>query len=154
MSSTRIISQTMKKFHGWISILFIITFIITTQPVHAAIQYLATVTASTGTTTQTPTETSGTPELTFTPSTTPSITTTTTTTLIPLPAITLIFPASTNTSTVTITPVPVSITETPKPSAGDDLFPLAPRVRLLTIILVILWMLLGGFVIIYVRQFR
>jgi hypothetical protein len=152
MSTTRIMCQTMKKFHGWIFILFIFTFTISTQPVHAAIQYLATGTASTGTTTQTPTETSGTPELTFTPSTTPSITPTTT--LMPLPVIKLIYPVSTNTSTVTITPVPVSITETTKPSGDDELFPLSPRVRLLTIILVILWMLLAGFVIIYVRQFR
>jgi hypothetical protein len=72
----------------------------------------------------------------------------------PLPAITLIFPASTNTSTVTITPVPVSITETPRPSGGDELFTLSPRVRLLIIMLVALWMFLAGFVIIYIRQFR
>jgi hypothetical protein len=72
----------------------------------------------------------------------------------PLPAITLIFPASTNTSTVTITPVPVSITEAPRPSEGDKLFTLSPRVRLLTIMLVVLWMFLAGFVIIYIRQFR
>ncbi|MFZ0535043.1 MAG: hypothetical protein WAM09_17885, partial [Anaerolineales bacterium] len=153
MSSTRNNIQTMKKFRGWISILILITFIITpSQPVHAAIQYLATVTAPTDTTTQPPTETPGTPALTFTPSTTPSDTSTTT--LMPLPAITLIFPASTNTSTVTITPVPVSITETPRPSGGDELFTQSPRVRLLTIMLVVLWMFLAGFVIIYIRQFR
>jgi len=85
---------------------------------------------------------------TATPSDTP------TTTLQPLPAITLIFPISTETSTPTITPKPIIFTATSTPSAYENLSSLPSRVTLLLILIFILWIILVGFLIIYVRQFK
>jgi hypothetical protein len=108
------------------------------HPVHAAVKYQVT-----GTSTPTQTFTS-----TLTPSASP------TTTLIPLPVITLIFPASTVTSTPTITPEPPPVTKTPQPTNGAAIFPLSPRLQLLLIFIVVLWLFLAGFVIVYIRQLR
>jgi hypothetical protein len=73
---------------------------------------------------------------------------------VPLPAITLIFPAFTSTSNATVTPVPVSITDAVKPSDEVELTRLSPRIRVLVILLVCLWLLLVGFVIIYIHQLK
>jgi hypothetical protein len=77
-----------------------------------------------------------------------------TTTLQPLPVITLIFPVSTETSTPTITPKPIYITATSTPSAFENLSSLPSRVSLLLILIFVLWIILAGFLIIYVRQFK
>jgi hypothetical protein len=95
---------------------------------------------------------------TSTPSQTPTTTVTTTasptTTLVPLPAFTLIFPAATMTNTPTISPKPLPATDTPQPKNGAAIFPLSPRLQLLAIFIVLLWLFLAGFVIVYIRQFR
>jgi hypothetical protein len=102
--------------------------------------------------TQSPTGTSSTPSQTFTPSSTP--TETPTTTLVPLPALTLVFPAPTNTPEATLTPAIVSNADAAKPSEDGEVAKLSPRLRILAILLVFLWLFLVGFVIIYIRQFR
>jgi hypothetical protein len=102
--------------------------------------------------TQSTTGTASTPAQTFTPTSTPSLSPTTT--LMPLPAITLIFPASTKTSTATGTPEAQIGTGTPALSGDNDLFRLSPRLKVLTIVLVFLWLILVGFLIVYLRQFR
>ena len=150
MFSGKIIDPLMKIISTSISILMFCMFVVTiTNPVHAAV---VTGTITAGTTAQTQTGTPGTQPLTYTPSPSPSVTPTTT--LLPLPAITLIFPASTSTSTPTITPRPIMVTETPIPSDGIEFAKLSPRIRILTILLVILWLILAVFVIIYIRMFR
>jgi hypothetical protein len=93
----------------------------------------------------TPTNTS---TYTATPADTP------TTTLQPLPVITLIFPISTETSTPTITPKSIYFTATSTPSAFENLSSLPSRVTLLLILIFVLWIILAGFLIIYVRQFK
>jgi hypothetical protein len=77
-----------------------------------------------------------------------------TTTLQPLPVITLIFPISTETSTPTITPKSIYFTATSTPSAFENLSSLPSRVTLLLILIFVLWIILAGFLIIYVRQFK
>ena len=94
----------------------------------------------------------GTPTQIFSPSATPSLTPTTT--LMPLPELTLIFPAQTSTSTTVETPGQVSIPGTKNPSGEAEFNNLSPRIRILSILIVLLWLFLVGFVIIYIRQFR
>lgn len=95
---------------------------------------------------------SSTPSYTSTPSVTPSVTPTTT--LMPLPAITLIFPVP----TVTPTPTRTSISQmviTPSKSSGDEeLFSATPRLKAVSYILALLWLILAVFMVIYIRQFR
>jgi hypothetical protein len=79
---------------------------------------------------------------------------TATTTLIPLPEITLIFPVSTPTPTATITPTLASPVETPQSLEQDGLKNLSPRFTLLAVLMAILWLILMGFVILYIRQFK
>jgi hypothetical protein len=122
------------------------------QPILAEVANQTTVTATSGTNTLTPTKTSGTPSSTFTPSSTPS--NTPTTTLVPVPVITLIFPVSTNTPVATITPATNFINGTPTPLNTASTAQLSPRIKVLTIILVLLWLFLAGYLIIYIRQFR
>jgi hypothetical protein len=93
----------------------------------------------------TPTNTS---TYTATPADTP------TTTLQPLPVITLIFPISSETSTPTITPKPIYFTATSPPSAFENISSLPSRVTLLLILIFVLWIILAGFLIIYVQQFK
>jgi hypothetical protein len=83
----------------------------------------------------------------MTPSDTP------TTTLIPLPAITLIFPVSTPTPTATITPTPTA-SETPQPRENTGLNNLSPRFKLLAVLIALLWLILIGFAILFIRQYR
>jgi hypothetical protein len=126
--------------------------VLATKPVHAAQLYLPTQTATTGTVTPSPSGLTSTPSQTFTPTMVPSDTATTT--LIPLPAITLIFPKSTATPTATITPTPGSETSTPQPAESSGLNNLSPRFKLLAFLIVLLWLILIGFSILYIRQFR
>lgn len=100
---------------------------------------------------QTPTATSGTPSQTYTPTSTASPTPTTT--LEPLPAFTLIFPAVTDTSIPTITPVPAAATGTSHPPLSDGQR-ISPRITVASIILVVLWLILAGFLILFIRQFK
>jgi hypothetical protein len=127
-------------------------FINAAQPVHAEVLFLATQSGTPGTVTQSPTRVSSTQSQTSTPSATPTVTPTTT--LIPLPEITLIFPVSTPTPTVTITPTPALPVETPNPVEAGRLKNLSPRFKLLAVLISALWLILMGFVILYVKQFK
>jgi hypothetical protein len=122
------------------------------QPVHAIVMYLATQSSTPGTATQSPTSAASTPSQSYTPAMTP--TKTATTTLIPLPEITLIFPVSTPTPTATITPTLASPVETPQSLEQGGLKNLSPRFTLLAVLMAILWLILMGFVILYIRQFK
>jgi len=124
-------------------ILFIVLIIAIAQPVNAS-----DVLQAAGT--QSPTKTVGTPSSTYTPTATPSPTSTTT--LMPLPVITLIFPVTTSTPTTTISPQLVQGTVPSEPSTNGQNAPISPRIRVLGIVLVILWLILAGFIIIYIRQ--
>ncbi len=105
-----------------------------------------------GSGTPTPTATAGTPVDTATATPVPSETATTT--LMPLPAITLIFPAPSETSTPAATPVPIVGTQTPNPAGGLTISPLSPHIRLLVGLIIVLWLILAGFVVVYLRQVR
>ena len=130
---------------------------------------ITTGTPTAGLSTQTPTRTPANPSQTFTPSVTPprtptipsythtpstTPTATPTTTLMPLPEITLIFPESTSTSTTTTTPRISSETPTSELPGGSELQSVYPRYSVLTVVIVILWLILAGFLIVYVRQFK
>ncbi len=123
-----------------------------TQSIHAEVMYLPTQSITPGTVTRSPTGPPLTPSHSSTPLMTPSMTATTT--LIPLPEITLVFPASTPTPTVTITPTLLPYIETPKPVEEKGLNNLSPRVKLLVVLIAILWLILMGFAILYIRQFK
>jgi hypothetical protein len=98
--------------------------------------------------TTTPTSTQGAPTGSYTPSITPLATPTTT--LVPLPAVTLIFPKITATRPPTVIPAPLPATETP-PSAGEAaIITLSPRLRLLVILIIFLWIFLAGFAVVYI----
>jgi hypothetical protein len=143
----------MKISRVTICILFICAILITTaQPIRAEILYQATQSGTPGTATQSSTGTSSTPSQTYTPTMTPSETATTT--LIPLPEITLIFPVSTPSPTATMTLTPVSPVKTPQYSSEKGLKDLSPRYKLLAVLIAILWLILIGFIILYIRQFR
>jgi hypothetical protein len=122
-------------------------FFVVAIQAHAAVLYLVTQTV-----TLSPTGRTNTPSQTYTPTMTPSKTATTT--LIPLPEITLIFPASTPTPTATITTTPAIADETPQPQGYTGLNYLSPRFRLLAVLIALLWLILIGFVIVFIRQFR
>lgn len=119
-------------------------FFLLAQPVNAAVIALVT-----GSVSPSPTNV---PTSTFTPSATPTLTPTTT--LVPLPAITLIFPAQTSTPITTMAPTYVSILNTTNLSDRVEFTNLSPRLRLIAVILVFLWLLLVGFAIIFLRQFK
>ena len=122
------------------------------QPILNSFFDLTTGTPTGGIFSQTPTGTSSTPSQTYTPTITPS--TTPTTTLMPLPAITLIFPAPTIYSTPTKTPIPALGTHTPNYSEVSKSESVPPRTKVLSIIIVIIWLFLACFSVIYIRQFR
>ena len=126
--------------------------IVAVQPVQAAVMYLVTVSATSSANLQSPTSISTAPVQTYTPSLSP--TQTPTTTLVPLPVITLIFPAPTNTARATATPVHIFNIDNTKPSGEVNLFKLSPRMMVLVIVVVCLWILLVGFAIFFIRQFK
>ena len=99
-----------------------------------------------------------TPGITETPGNTlteiPNATISPTTTLMPLPAITLIFPAVTSTPTATITPDAHTIKQTPASGLSEGDMNLPPRIKVLNIAVIIIWLLLAGFMIMLVRHFR
>jgi len=122
------------------------------QPNIFSAQDLTSVTPTSSLTLQTPTGTSGTPSQTRTPSATPSVTPTTT--LMPLPAITLIYPPSTSTSIPTETPMPDVEIQNTNASTNGEILSVSPRIRLLSVVLVILWLILACFLVIYIKQFK
>jgi hypothetical protein len=131
-----------------IYILIVCAFlVIAAQPVHAAISYLVTQTV-----TSLPTGRTSAQSQSNTPAMTPSKTATTT--LIPLPAITLIFPASTPTPTATVTTTPASADATPQYQGNTRFNSLSPRYKLLAGLIALLWVILIGFVILFIRQYR
>lgn len=82
---------------------------------------------------------------------TPTPTRTPTTTLLPLPELALLFPASTSTLSPTPTRLP-TLTHTPVPDGQvENGIRLSPRVILLIAVVALLWLLLGGFIILYSR---
>jgi membrane-associated phospholipid phosphatase len=142
----------MKQNTVLIILLAIILIFAEGQYVHAAVEFQTNGTTPTKTRTPGPSATKGTPPPTTTPSLTPSQTPTTT--LAPLPALTLIFPAPTATDTATPTPDSLVVVATPVPTSGEVIKVLPPRLRLLIIFIILLWVFLLGFAIIYLRQFR
>lgn len=110
--------------------------------------------ASTPSTTALPTQTQLTIPGSQTPTSTPAYTTTITptTTLIPLPPITLVFPAKTDTPTPTNTAINIREVQTPTPAPSENGDNISPRLRILFIILVLLWIFLAGYLVIYIRQ--
>lgn len=89
---------------------------------------------------------------TYTPG--PTSTNTPTTTLMPLPEVTLIFPAATETLTPTKGPNSTTPVGTPEAAsmAEDEKTP--PRFRLLSIVLIFLWLLLAGYLVVFLKHFR
>jgi hypothetical protein len=78
---------------------------------------------------------------------------TTTTTLIPLPSITLIFPAFTQTETPTITVTFTSSTPTlTRTNTPSDQGRTAYKIIYLVGIVILLWLLLGGFIYFFMRR--
>ena len=128
-------------------IIVCIFFITAAQSVHAAVLELVTPTK-----TVSPTRPTGAPTQTST--TTPTPTQTPTTTLIPLPAITLIFPVTSPTPTETVTPTPLHDDGTPQPAGTGGISTLSPRFKLLAVLITLLWIILIGFAVFYIRQFR
>jgi hypothetical protein len=123
-----------------------------TTATSASAPYPGPATATSRTSTQVQPTSSVSPEVTEGPISTPSATTTTT--LVPLPAITLIFPALTNTPTATETSVSNLPTDVSETSNKTGLPGLSPRIKLLAVIIIALWVILAGFVIIFIRQVR
>jgi hypothetical protein len=101
---------------------------------------------------QTSTELSGTQSQTSTQTETPTVTPTTT--LMPLPIITLIFPAYTSSPEITQKPTPILPTSTQISDSGNIYHSDFPRVELLIIVLVFIWVILACFLIIYIRQLK
>jgi len=95
---------------------------------------------------------SNTPTQTFTPG--PTGTNTPTTTLMPLPAVTLIFPVATGTLTPTKTPYTGTPAGTPDLDSKDEDDNIPPRFRMLSIVLIFLWLLLAGYLVVFIKHFR
>jgi hypothetical protein len=132
-------------------IIIMIVALIAYQQVEAAAEY-GNPAAAPGTSTQTPTSGSVTPTITFTPTLTPTVTLTTT--LAPLPEITLIFPAFTHTATASATPRLSAVTPTPTIIVDNGQSKLSPRIQFLIVVIIILWLILGVFLVLYFRQFK
>jgi hypothetical protein len=132
------------------TIIFYMLVIAGPQPIIYQFLDLNTGTPTSGLISQTPITTPGTPTVTSTPGPTASYTPTTT--LMPLPAVTLIFPQSTNTPTVTNTPNNSFDLMTPEPNSAGETTSVPPRLRILSIVLVFLWIFLVGYLIIFIRQ--
>jgi hypothetical protein len=85
-----------------------------------------------------------------TPTSTNTSTPTPTTTLMPLPAITILFPIPTVTTTpsitLSLTVTPTSLVEANQPST------ISMRLKLLIAVVLLLWVILAGFIIFYVRR--
>lgn len=89
---------------------------------------------------------------TYTPG--PTSTNTPTTTLMPLPAITLIFPVATETLTPVKDPNSTTPAGTPDAASITDDEKIPPRFRILSIVLIFLWLLLVGYLVVFLKHFR
>ena len=89
----------------------------------------------------------------LTPTPTASIVPTATDTLEPLPEITLLFPVFTPTHTATPTPEPTVLAATQAALAGENRQPLPPEVQWVGFVIILLWLLLAGFLILFIRHF-
>jgi len=131
-----------------------------TTPGGTAIQSTApdsstpSLTSTTGlTTTQTlPPGPTNTQTQTYTPG--PTSTSTPTTTLMPLPAVTLIFPFVTETLTPAKEPNSTIPAGTPDAASMADDEKIPPRFRILSIVLIFLWLLLVGYLVVFLKHFR
>lgn len=106
--------------------------------------------ASTNTSPPHPTST---PSETSTVTSTPTVSPTVTTTLAPLPSLTLLFPYHTNTPTFTpspsITPSPIPPSPSPTPIPENHI---SLQFSFLTVIIILLWVTLAGFLFVYIRK--
>ncbi len=131
--------------------LLILVALVGAIPVRAAEKYQITGTAGTAVASDSATAVTGTPG----PSSTPENTATPsqTLTLMPLPALTLIFPAATQTPRPSATPPSISPTApgVSLKSGGEEL---TSRIRLLVLVTIISWLLLAGFLIVFLRQYK
>jgi hypothetical protein len=108
--------------------------------------------APTGTVTP-PTPPTLTPSPGFTPTPTDTLTPTPTTTLKPLPELTLLFPVFTPTATATRTPEPTERAATQAAEAQAAREPLPRDVQWVGFLVILLWVLLGGFLVAFIRYF-
>lgn len=108
--------------------------------------------APTGTVTP-PTPPTLTPSPGFTPTPTDTLTPTPTTTLEPLPEITLLFPVFSPTATATRTPEPTERAATQAAEAQAAREPLPRDVQWVGFLVILLWLLLGGFLVAFIRYF-
>lgn len=72
----------------------------------------------------------------------------------PLPEITLNFPVATSTPTITVSSLNAALAVTPAPSEVVEGQDLSARIKFLSVVLVILWLILAGFLVIYIRQLK
>jgi hypothetical protein len=100
-----------------------------------------------------PTPPTLTPSPGFTASPTITRTPTPTTTLEPLPELTLLFPAFSPTATATSSPEPAALAETQAVETQASRNPLPREVQWVGFLVVLLWLLLGGFLVAFIRYF-
>ena len=100
-----------------------------------------------------PTPPTLTPSPGFTSTATITLSPTPTETLEPLPEITLLFPVFTPTSTSTPTPEPAILEATLAAETAAQRQPLPPDVLWVGFVIVLLWLLLAGFLIAFLRHF-
>jgi hypothetical protein len=100
-----------------------------------------------------PTPPTLTPSPGFSATPTQTLVPTPTTTLEPLPEITLLFPIFTPTGTSTPTPEQAVLAATLAAQSAADREPLAREVQWVGFVIVLLWLLLAGFLILFIRYF-
>jgi hypothetical protein len=100
-----------------------------------------------------PTPPTLTPSPGFTPTPTDTLTPTPTTTLEPLPELTLLFPVFTPTATSTRTPEPTERAATQAAEARAAREPIPRDVQWVGFLVILLWLLLGGFLVAFIRYF-
>jgi hypothetical protein len=100
-----------------------------------------------------PTPPTLTPSPGFSPTPSETLVPTPTTTLEPLPEITLLFPIFTPTGTSTPTPGQAVLAATLAAQSAADREPLPQEVQWVGFVIVLLWLLLAGFLILFIRYF-
>ena len=89
----------------------------------------------------------------FTPTLTDTLTPTPTITLEPLPELTLLFPVFSPTATATPTPEPTALAATQAAETQAARNPLPRDVQWVGFLVILLWLLLGGFLVAFIRYF-
>ena len=133
-------------------IIFMIIVVAILEPINDLTFQANTASPTNNSLTQTASAGSVTPSQATTPQATATITPSPT--LMPLPAITLIFPVSTASPTQFINQSTQESSQSTNIDKNIETRKLPPRVKALTFLLVVLWLLLAIFLIIYLRQFR